>query len=584
MGSVSFLYDMKLLEGLIWLQLFVAGYGSEPNTEETSLIPNEPPIRIRTNQPLTEPTPEYPYPRIVIMGQSGVGKSSLSNVLAGCEPSNEEEECFFPVCSGTDSCTNETSIASAPFLGKWGNESYGEVTLVDTPGFGDSSGDDTPLLTNMIEVLKNELGDANLILICQTGNGRFNPSTIAMLLELESMFGRERLWENVMLEVTKWAFDAKSIADRERQGITEEKTCQDINDHIMEIAHLQYPLGCIFLDSYATYYPDDEMQQSFFYLYAKQLWEKANSLSKFDFFTIEDILDQLDDCRTKNDCLNDVLMNNITELVAQVAANTADIGEAATSIVDLTETVVINTESIEHVQDNLKTTSGRVDENEAAIKANTDEIDEIVIAPIGTVTAWLGGKTLHVPDGWQKCDGAPILDGPLKGTNTPNLNGEELFLRGGSVTDSWTVQADQIKDHHHSINDSGHSHTDSGHTHSDGGHHHVDGGHTHTDGGHAHMYLSTNWHVGDYDSDHEYRNPVVWEHVPQGHMPSYEGKADIQSAKASIQTAKASIQGSKASISSDTSKISVTGVSSGSAAGDETRPKNIIVEFIIRIQ
>ena len=105
-------------------------------------------------------------------------------------------------------------------------------------GFGDSTGDDTPLLANMIEVLKNKLGDANLILLCQTGDGRFNPSTIAMLLELESMFGRERLWENVMLEVTKWAYDAKSIADRERQGITEEKTCQDINDHIMEIAHL----------------------------------------------------------------------------------------------------------------------------------------------------------------------------------------------------------------------------------------------------------------------------------------------------------------------------------------------------------
>ena len=123
---------MKLIVGLLWLVVFEYGHESEANTKQASLIPNEPPIR--TNQPSTNPTPEYPDPRIVIMGQSGMGKSSLGNVLAGCEPSNEEEECFFPVCSGTDSCTSETSIAYAPFLGKWGNETYGEVTLVDTPG------------------------------------------------------------------------------------------------------------------------------------------------------------------------------------------------------------------------------------------------------------------------------------------------------------------------------------------------------------------------------------------------------------------------------------------------------------------
>ena len=267
------------MQGFIWLALiFTANcLRFSPNIERHDLY---------TGPELTMNAPDYPYPRIVIMGQSGVGKSSLGNVLAGCEPSNEEEECFFPVCSGTDSCTAETSIARAEYLGKWANETYADVTLVDTPGFGDSSGDDTPLLANMIEILKNTLGNANLLLLCQEGGGRFSPSTITMLLELESMFGRERLWDNVMIEVTKWWYDAKSIADRERQGITEDKTCQDINDHIMEVAHLKNPLACIFLDSYATYYLEDDTQQSFFYLYAKMLWAKANDLPNFEFYTI----------------------------------------------------------------------------------------------------------------------------------------------------------------------------------------------------------------------------------------------------------------------------------------------------------
>ena len=95
----------------------------------------------------------------------------------------------------------------------------------------------------------------------------------------------------------------------------------------------------------------------------------------------------------------------------------------------------------------------------------------------------------------------------------------ELFLRGGDVTASWTVQSDQIMDRNHAVSDPGHTHGDDGHGHTDSGHKHTDGGHRHVDSGHAHMYLSTNWHTGDYDTDHNYRNPDCWSHEPQGHMP-----------------------------------------------------------------
>ena len=117
--------------------------------------------------------------------------------------------------------------------------------------------------------------DANLISLCQTVNGRLSPSTITILLEFESMIGRERLWDNVRIEVSKWPNDEQSIVDRERQGITEENKLKDINDHIGEMAHLQHPIEGIFLDSWATYYQNDEVQQSSFYMYAKKLWGKS---------------------------------------------------------------------------------------------------------------------------------------------------------------------------------------------------------------------------------------------------------------------------------------------------------------------
>ena len=312
-------------------------------------------------------TTEYPYPRIVILGGGGVGKSSLGNVLAGCPPN--DENCFFPVCSGSSSCTTETSIAMAEYLEPWANQTYGLVTLIDTPGFGESSSDDAPLLENMIEVLKNTLGDANLILLCQTENTKFNPSTTKMILELESMFGRKRLWANVLIEITKWAFDEKSIHDREIQNLTEDSALKDINDNLMEIAHLDHPLEGIFLDSYATYYQDDESQQTYFHTYAKQLWETASSKQKFKFHTIEECLDDKEAMENEIRWLNDIITENITQIFNKLDANKADIENNSGNVETLNSRVSINEKSIEemdaYVTSNIST---RITKNEALVQ------------------------------------------------------------------------------------------------------------------------------------------------------------------------------------------------------------------------
>ena len=138
----------------------------------------------------------------------------------------------------------------------------------------------------------------------------------------------------------------------------------------------------------------------------------------------------------------------------------------------------------------------------------------------------------------MKCDGSVInyQNSPWKGSRVPNLNGGGRFLRGGSASQVLTMQEDTVEDHSHSVIDHGHTHTDKGHTHT----------YSKTPRDPASGGYSLTW-MQDDRTERGYRTGT--------------GKADITTNTANIRV----------------------GRMNTSNKGTETRPKNMIVEWIIKV-
>ena len=108
----------------------------------------------------------YPSPRIIIIGETGVGKSSLANVLLGRDPQYDGEGfsngCFKVGWGSGEVVTTGTCHDKGYWLG---DPAMPNVTIIDTPGFGDELEKEEETIQGLVNVLKDEIKFIHTFLI-----------------------------------------------------------------------------------------------------------------------------------------------------------------------------------------------------------------------------------------------------------------------------------------------------------------------------------------------------------------------------------------------------------------------------------
>ena len=224
-----------------------------------------------------------PEPHLVIIGQTGAGKSTLANVLLGNPV--ECQNCTFPVCDGLDSCTKKTKYA----VGHWLTDGA-PFTIVDTPGFGDSDNDDVALTHELMVVLENVIeGCNNIVLLINGEEKRFDASLQHMVREMQDIFSDE-FWKYTIIGVSHWAYDKQSIMERNNTKRTEDNFIEEWNQSLREKFQVNVTLSGVFIDSWSqqSWNINDEDQQAVFLRETSKLWEFAANNNLFEFKNIGD--------------------------------------------------------------------------------------------------------------------------------------------------------------------------------------------------------------------------------------------------------------------------------------------------------
>jgi len=274
---------------------------------------------------------KYADPRLVVLGSTGVGKSSLANVLVGRSHNYNggyfRQGCF-KVQSGSEAVTKTTCADQGQWLG---NNSYSKFTIVDTPGFGEDIRKESVHVQNMVNRFKNDLQYLHvfIILFKQTDN-RMTAALWNMLNMFQTMFGPQ-FWQNAILEATHWSYSPRLSRIREEGGTDEEMWAKQFNLRLRKDFGFDFDLPAVFIDTFHNRKNEVEVQK--FQENVDILWHFAQSRLERPFW-----------CKDIQTALSDIsyLTDTVENLREENERKTREIESLSKTVVVYNETVQEN--------------------------------------------------------------------------------------------------------------------------------------------------------------------------------------------------------------------------------------------------
>jgi len=233
---------------------------------------------------------QFPSPRIILLGSTGSGKSSLANVLLGrphdfkAENDFDGSQCFV-AGEGTQGVTRNTCAET----GRWDGDDEKPVTVIDTPGFGDDVESDRETVEQLVKFLKEEIKQVNAFVILFNGQSpRFTHGLKSMIKLFENIFG-PGFWPNVIFAVSRWHF-GEAHANMRTQ--TEEEWTDDMNKEFSQLSHkVRRRISSVFIDTH--YVASDPAQAQNFSQEMEKLWAFSMNAESFELKDIEAALSEI---------------------------------------------------------------------------------------------------------------------------------------------------------------------------------------------------------------------------------------------------------------------------------------------------